>query len=68
MTRSAAIAAASEYFDSGAFLADLTRRVAYPTESGLPERRQDMRAYLEQEIVSGGGTAGRRRPDSGQSR
>ena len=51
MTRSAAIASATEYFDSGAFLADLTRRVAFPTESGLPERRQDMHAYLEQEIV-----------------
>ena len=51
MTRSRAIAYATEYFDSGAFLADLTRRVAFPTESGLPERRLDMHAYLGQEIV-----------------
>ena len=51
MTRSRAIAYAAEYFDSGAFLADLTRRVAFPTESALPERRQDMHAYLGQEIV-----------------
>ena len=51
MTRSAAVAYATEYFDSGAFLADLTRRVAFPTESGLPERRLDLHAYLGQEIV-----------------
>ena len=37
MTRSRAIAYATEYFDSGAFLADLTRRVAFPTESAVPE-------------------------------
>ena len=54
MTRSRAIAYATEYFDSGAFLADLTRRVAFPTESALPERRQDMHAYLAQEIVPAG--------------
>ena len=51
MTRSRAIAYASEYFDSGAFQADLTRRVAFRTESGVPEHRQDLFAYLEQEIV-----------------
>ena len=50
-TRSRAIAYAAESFDSGAFLADLTRRVAFPTESALPERRQDMHAYLGQEIA-----------------
>lgn len=48
MTRSAAIDAAFEYFDSGAFLADLTRRVALRTESGSAE----LRPYLEQEMVS----------------
>src|SRR5579859_260981 len=32
VTRSLAIAHAAGYFDSGAFLADLTRRVAFPTE------------------------------------
>ncbi|HEU5353231.1 MAG TPA: M20 family metallopeptidase [Actinocrinis sp.] len=47
MTRSAAVAAAIEYFDSGAFLADLTRRVALRTENGSP----DLRTYLGQEMV-----------------
>lgn len=47
MTRSAAVAAAVEYFDSGAFLADLTRRVALRTESGSA----DLRPYLEREMV-----------------
>ena len=47
MTRSAAVAAAFEYFDSGAFLADLTRRVAVRTESGSA----GLRPYLEQEMV-----------------
>jgi len=51
VTRSQAIANAAGYFDSGAFLADLTRRVAQRTESGVPERRPDMLAYLEQEIA-----------------
>jgi len=51
MTRSLALEYASDYFDSGAFLADLTRRVAFPTESGLPERRGDLAAYLELEMV-----------------
>ena len=51
MDRDAAIAHASGYFDSGAFLADLTRRVAFPTESGVPGREPDLRAYLEQEMI-----------------
>jgi hypothetical protein len=55
VTRSAAIAYATAYFDSGAFLADLTRRVAFRTESqssGQPcDRRPDLRAYLEEEMV-----------------
>jgi acetylornithine deacetylase/succinyl-diaminopimelate desuccinylase-like protein len=50
--RSLALEYASDYFDSGAFLADLTRRVAFQTESGLPERHPDLAAYLEQEMVS----------------
>ena len=33
MTREAAIARAEAYFDSGAYWADLARRVAMPTES-----------------------------------
>jgi acetylornithine deacetylase/succinyl-diaminopimelate desuccinylase-like protein len=51
MTRSGAIAYASDYFDSGAFLADLTRRVAFQTESGVADRRPDLLAYLEREMV-----------------
>lgn len=51
MTRCGAIARVGEYFDSGSFLADLKRRVAFRTESGIPERRADIRAYLEQEMV-----------------
>ena len=47
MTRADAIAHATDYFDSGAFLADLTRRVAYRTESGHPDRQ----AYLAQEML-----------------
>src|SRR5882672_7681953 len=50
MTRSAAIAAAEKYFDSGAFLADLGRRVAIPTESQNPERQSELVAYLETEM------------------
>jgi len=51
VTRSLAIAGASEYFDSGAFLADLTRRVAFRTESGIAGRRPDVLAYLEKEMM-----------------
>src|SRR5262249_39259851 len=38
-------------FDSGGFLADVTRRVAIRTETGLPSRRPDLLAYLEQEMI-----------------
>lgn len=51
MSRSAAIAAAEKYFDSGAFLADLARRVAIPTESQNPARGPELRAYLETEMA-----------------
>src|SRR2546425_5953607 len=50
MTRSAAIAAAEKYFDSGAFLADLGRRVAIPTESQNPERQPELERYLDTEM------------------
>ena len=50
MSRSAAIAAAEKYFDSGGFLADLARRVAIPTESQNPARGPELRAYLESEM------------------
>ncbi|HYX66177.1 MAG TPA: M20 peptidase family dipeptidase, partial [Burkholderiales bacterium] len=52
MTRQSAIAAAQEYFDSGAFAADLARRVAIPTESQNPERLPELERYLRSEIAS----------------
>ena len=51
MARSVAVAYAADYFDSGAFLADLGRRVAFRTESQAPGRRPDVLGYLEQEMV-----------------
>jgi acetylornithine deacetylase/succinyl-diaminopimelate desuccinylase-like protein len=51
MTRSAAISRAEAYFDSGAFKADLARRVAIPTESQNPERRQELARYLSSEMT-----------------
>src|SRR5436190_18290831 len=51
MTRAAAIARAEAYFDSGAFKADLARRVAIPTESQNPERTQDLARYLSSEMA-----------------
>jgi acetylornithine deacetylase/succinyl-diaminopimelate desuccinylase-like protein len=50
MTRADAIAIAHRQLHSGAFLADLDRRVAYKTESQNPERRETLRAYLEENI------------------
>src|SRR5581483_4907955 len=51
MTRQSAIAAAEKYFDSGAFHADLARRVAIPTESQNPERQAELERYLESEMA-----------------
>jgi acetylornithine deacetylase/succinyl-diaminopimelate desuccinylase-like protein len=50
MSRQSAIAAAEKYFDSGAFHADLGRRVAIPTESQNPERQAELERYLEVEM------------------
>ena len=50
MTRADAIARAREDVTSGAFLAELDRRVAYRTESQNPSRSVELRAYLEQEM------------------
>ena len=50
MTRADAIARARDDFRSGAFLAELDRRVAYRTESQNPVRGTELRAYLEQEM------------------
>ena len=48
MTRADAIAGARRQLQSGEFLAELDRRVAYRTESQNPERRDALRAYLEE--------------------
>src|ERR1700737_2354530 len=50
MTRTDAIDRARQYLHSGEFLAELDRRVAYPTESLNPERRDALRAYLVDEL------------------
>ena len=50
MTRTDAIARARQQLHSGEFLAELDRRVAYPTESQNPERRAALRSYLEEEL------------------
>lgn len=50
MTRADAVALAHGYLQSGEFLRELDRRVAYPTESQNPERRYCLRAYLEAEL------------------
>jgi acetylornithine deacetylase/succinyl-diaminopimelate desuccinylase-like protein len=51
VARSVAVAHAADYFDSGAFLADLRRRVAFRTESQAAARHPDLLGYLEQEMV-----------------
>ena len=50
MSRTDAIARARQQLHSGEFLAELDRRVAYQTESQNPERRDALRAYLEEEL------------------
>jgi acetylornithine deacetylase/succinyl-diaminopimelate desuccinylase-like protein len=51
MTRTDAIARARQYLQSGAFLAELDRRVAYRTESLNPERKPELYAYLQDELT-----------------
>ena len=51
MTRTAALAAAAEHFDSGAFLRDLARRVAIRTESQNPASGPELKRYLADEMV-----------------
>ena len=51
MSRDAAIAAAEKHFTSGAYKADLARRVAIPTESQNPERAADLKRYIDAEMV-----------------
>jgi acetylornithine deacetylase/succinyl-diaminopimelate desuccinylase-like protein len=51
MTRAQAIANAETYYDTGAFHADLGRRVAIKTESQNPERRAELERYLTDEMT-----------------
>ncbi len=50
MSRTDAIADIERYFDAGGFLADLSRRVAIPTESQNPDRAGALAAYLGEEM------------------
>ncbi len=51
MNRSAAIEYATQFFDSGAFLEDVSRRVAYRTESQARPLPGALREYLDDEMV-----------------
>ncbi len=51
MTRTAAITAAERHFDSGAFVAELARRVAFRTESQDPASGPALRGYLTDELA-----------------
>lgn len=50
MTRAEVINRAGQYLQSGEFLGELGRRVAYPTESQSGGRGDALRAYLEAEL------------------
>jgi acetylornithine deacetylase/succinyl-diaminopimelate desuccinylase-like protein len=50
MSRRGAIARAHRHFDSGAFKADLARRVAIPSESQNPQRGADLARYIDEEM------------------
>jgi acetylornithine deacetylase/succinyl-diaminopimelate desuccinylase-like protein len=48
--RASALAAAAAWFDAGALLAELRRRVAYRTESQIHERADTLARYLTEEL------------------
>ena len=50
MSRNDAVARIESYFDDGRFLADLSRRVAIPTESQNPARMDILYGYLKDEM------------------
>jgi len=50
MTRDGAIGRVERYFDEDRFFDDLSRRIAYRTESQEPERLDDLRTYLTDEM------------------
>jgi acetylornithine deacetylase/succinyl-diaminopimelate desuccinylase-like protein len=58
VTRTAAIDGVNQHFHSGEFLAELGRRVAYPTESQNGGRQDVLRAYLEAELQPAFGEIG----------
>ncbi len=49
--RDGAIAKASEYFESGAYFAELADLVTYPTESQNPARKAELSRYLNSAIL-----------------
>jgi acetylornithine deacetylase/succinyl-diaminopimelate desuccinylase-like protein len=51
MNRAEAISRAGQHLHTGGLLAELDRRVAYPTESQNPDRGGVLRRYLEQELL-----------------
>ena len=51
MTRTQAIANAADYFDRGAFKADLARRVAIASESQNPDARAELQRYVRDEMI-----------------
>src|SRR5688572_32145871 len=57
-TRETALRSIERYFDEGAFLDDLQRRVAIPTESQNPERQESLRQYLADEMTASLGRLG----------
>jgi len=50
VTRESAISRATRHFDEGAFMADLARRIAFRTESQVPESYPHLTEYLELEL------------------
>lgn len=51
MSRNAALDQSADYFASGAFHAELARRVAYRTESPEPSQRPELHRYLNEELT-----------------
>lgn len=51
MTRETVISKATKHFDEGQFIEDLARRVAIRTESQIPESRDQLDLYLNDEIA-----------------
>ena len=51
MSRLQALNGAAQYFDSGDFRADLARRIAYRTESQVPEQQAVLAQYLSAELL-----------------